>query len=93
MTSEDRTSIIDQIIFYFQLKKTVNDHLSKYFPPNSPHFISYLAKYTNKLSSEIKETYRMMFNSLVGITVTLDNELWIKTKIDFNISSGNSSSN
>jgi len=91
MTSVDRTSIIDQIIFYFQVKKTVNDHLSKYFPPNSPHFISYLANFTNQYSSEIKETYRMMFNSLVGITLTLDNELWIKTKIDFSFNSINSS--
>ena len=91
MTSEDRNSIIDQIIFYFQVKKTVNDHLCKYFPPNSTQFISNLSKFTNQFSSEIKESYRMMHNSLVGITMTLDNDLWMKTKIDFNINDINCS--
>jgi len=90
MSSEDRTSIIDQIIFYFQIKKTVNDHLCKHFPPNSSQFISNLSKFTNQFSSEIKESYRMMHNSLVGIAITLDNDLWIKTKIDFIISDINS---
>ena len=87
MTSQERTSIIDQIIFYFQIKKTVNDHLSKHFPSHSPQ----LLKFTNQLSSEIKDSYKMMHNSLMGIAMTPDNELWIKTKIDFNINSINNS--
>ena len=86
LTQEDNSSIIDQIIFYFQVKKNVHHHLLKHFPPNSPQFMTNLTKFTDLLSSEIKVSYRTMNNSLAGITLTPDNDLWIKTEIDFSIS-------
>ena len=63
--------------------KFSNDHSKKHLISSSQ-----TSKFTILLSKEIKDSYRMMHNSLAGITLTDDSKLWIKNKIDFSFSVG-----
>ena len=79
MDSEDKKSIVDQIVFYFQVKKVVDSYLKKYYENSA----RYSPQYSQVLSMEIKESYKMINNTLSGIGLTQDNKLWIENQINF----------
>eukprot|EP00092_Neocalanus_flemingeri_P030188 GFUD01032766.1.p1 GENE.GFUD01032766.1~~GFUD01032766.1.p1 ORF type:complete len:1185 (+),score=365.80 GFUD01032766.1:68-3622(+) len=83
MTLEDKRSIVDQILFYFEIKEAVNKFLSKYFPTNSTQFITYSSQFSNQFSREIKESHKMRHTTLVGIVLTPDSQQWIGNQIEF----------
>ena len=83
MTKDDKLSITDQIYLHFNVKVAVKKHLAAYKKTISPGSLEKNIKtLTAKLSNEIKESYKMIHNTLSGVSVTEDVKLMIKNKID-----------
>jgi len=83
MTKDDKISITDQIYLHFNVKVAVKKHLAVYKKAISPGSLDQNIKtLTAKLSKEIKESYKMIHNTLSGVSVTEDVKLMIKNKID-----------
>jgi len=87
MTRDHKRSLVDQIIFYFEIKKSVNMNLRKHIHPSSPQFVTLSSDLSNQFSKDIMESHRTMFNSLTGLALTPDNHQWIGNNINFKMSS------
>ena len=82
LTSDDKRSIVDQIMFYFQVRKSVSDHLSRH-TPNPIEYLDRLTNDTSQFYAELRDSYRSLTGTLIGIKVTADSDLWIRNKIEF----------
>lgn len=81
VTKIDKCSIIDQIIFYFEVKGVVSRYLKQYSVVTSsthPNVSTLTAHFTK----EIEESYMTVHNTLAGMKLTEDSKLWIKNKLD-----------
>eukprot|EP00092_Neocalanus_flemingeri_P026692 GFUD01028941.1.p1 GENE.GFUD01028941.1~~GFUD01028941.1.p1 ORF type:complete len:940 (+),score=309.80 GFUD01028941.1:99-2918(+) len=83
MTKHHKRGLVDQIIFYFEIKKSVNLNLRTHLHPSSPQFVTFTSTLSNQFSKDIMESHRMMFNSLTGLALTPDNHQWIGNQIKF----------
>jgi len=84
MTKDDKLSITDQIYLHFNVKVAVTKHLTVHvgtINPSSPEFAT-METLTSRLSKEIKESYKMIHNTLLGVSVTEDVKLMIRNNID-----------
>jgi len=73
LSSEDKRSFIDQIVFYFEVKNTVYTRLeaSKMYPVKT-QLISEVNKFTDSLNTQLRDSYKALKNSLVDIQLTTD---------------------
>ena len=86
MSKDHKRSIVDQIIFYFEIRKSVNMNLRKYLHPSSPQFVNFSSEMSNQFSRDLLESHRMMFNSLTRLAMTPDNHQWIVNQINYKMS-------
>ena len=87
MTKNDKISLTDQIYLHFDVKVAVKKHLAVYARTLSPGSLEKNIKtLTAKLSKEIKDSYKMIHNTLSGVSVTKDVKLMIRNKIDIQFS-------
>ena len=85
MTKDDKRSIADQIYLHFNVKVAVTNRLKVHvgkISPSSPEFATMVETQTSRLSKKIKESYKMIHNTLLGVSVTEDVKLMIKHNID-----------
>jgi len=73
LSSEDKRSFIDQIVFYFEVKNTVYTRLeaTKMYPAKA-QLIGEVDKFTDSLNTQLRDSYKALKNSLVDIQLTTD---------------------
>jgi len=77
VTEDHKKSVVDQLIFFFETKKSVNLNLKKHMNPGMAKFSFLSSELTNQFSKELVETHRVMYNSLAGLSFTSDSHQWI----------------
>ena len=77
VTEDHKRSIVDQLIFFFEIKKSVNMNLRKHMNPSLPQFMYLSSELSNKFCNELLETHFTMHNSLAGLSFTSDSHQWI----------------
>jgi len=82
VTKADRNSIIDQIIFYFEVKGVVSKYLRQCSVVTSSASHPKVTTLAAQFSKEIEESYMTVHNTLAGMKLTEDSKLWIKNELD-----------
>ena len=82
VTKADRNSIIDQIIFYFEVKGVVSKYLRQCSVVTSSSTIPNVTTLTAQFSKKIEESYMTVHNTLEGMKLTEDSKLWIRNELD-----------
>ena len=77
VTEEHKRYLVDQLIFYFETKKSVNMNLRKHMNPGIPKFSFLSSELSNQFSKELIDSHRVMHNSLAGLSFTSDSHQWI----------------
>jgi len=87
LTRDFKRSFVDQIVFYFEVRKSVNFNLKKHnIHPLTPKFVSLSSELSNHFYGDILDSHRAMFNSLTDVTLTPDNHQYIGNNISFKLS-------
>ena len=82
VTKADRNSIIDQIIFYFEVKGVVSKYLRQCSVVTSSSTNPNVTTLTAQFSKKIEESYMTVHNTLEGMELTEDSKLWIRNELD-----------
>ena len=82
VTKADRNSIIDQIIFYFEVKGVVSKYLRQCSVVTSSSTNPNVTTLTAQFSKKIEESYMTVHNTLEGMKLTEDSKLWIRNELD-----------
>jgi len=86
LTREHKKTLVDEVIFYFEIKKSVNINLKKHLQADTQEFIKLSTEFSNQFATEIMDSHRTMFSSLSGISLTPDNHQWIGNNLSFKMS-------
>ena len=81
VTKNEKYSIIDQIIFYFEVKGVVSKHLRQCSVVTGSSTHPKVTTLTAQFSKKIEESYMTVHNTLVGMKLTKDSKLWIKIRM------------
>ena len=82
VTKADRNSIIDQIIFYFEVKGVVSKYLRQCSVVTSSSTNPKVTTLTAQFSQKIEESYMTVHKTLEGMKLTEDSKLWIRNELD-----------